>query len=269
MTDIERFILDHSPSLKEKPFLFENKKIINVGGVHHEIDIFVTIDLGDGYRSVFIFECKNWQEAVDKNEVIVFAEKIAAVQAQVGFFVAKSFTKDAHAQAAANPRISLLTASEPDPTTAPMPFGFHGAILTPADLGATFFVRGADHSNFVSVNFATVTAKLLGNVIDLLKYLQNWAEEESSADVLKFRSERVPEGTYQRKAEGRREYAAGDLTLDEKDIERAEIQVSYNVTIVRPIVASYFEVESRGRVVSLAPIQIPTGPQMQMKFILR
>ena len=55
VASIERYILDTSPHLREKPFLFESKKIINVAGVHHEIDIFVTIDLGAGYKSVFIF----------------------------------------------------------------------------------------------------------------------------------------------------------------------------------------------------------------------
>ena len=65
---IEKHILDTSPALREKTFFIEGKKIITVDGVHHEIDFYVTIDLGAGYRSVFIFECKNWQDPVGKNE---------------------------------------------------------------------------------------------------------------------------------------------------------------------------------------------------------
>jgi hypothetical protein len=269
VASIERHILAGSPALKEKRFLIESKKIITVEGVHHEIDIFVTIDLGDGYKSIFIFECKNWQEAVGKNEVIIFTEKIAVTQAQRGFFVAKSFTKDAQSQAATNPRISLLIASEHDPTTAPMPFGFHGALLTSVNASATFYVRGVDHSRFDSVDLNTAVAKLLGNVVDLRKYLNQWAQEASSEDVLSFRSEQVPEGAYERTAQARREFAPRAFTLNDRDVERAESIVCYSVTIVRPAVVSYFEVESRGRVVSLAPIQIPSGPQMQMRFVLR
>src|ERR1700722_8924757 len=96
---IERHILHTSPNLCENPFLIESKKIICVGGVHHEIDIFVTIDSARGYKSVYIFECKNWTDAVGKNEVIIFSQKIGAAQAQHGYFVAKSFTRDAEAQA--------------------------------------------------------------------------------------------------------------------------------------------------------------------------
>jgi hypothetical protein len=36
---IEGAILESSPSLREKPFRIEMRKVINVGGVHHEIDV--------------------------------------------------------------------------------------------------------------------------------------------------------------------------------------------------------------------------------------
>jgi hypothetical protein len=72
---IEELILRTSPAVKEKTYVIESKKIINAGGVRHEIDLFVTFELGPGYNPVFIFECKNWQEAVGKNEIIVFCRK--------------------------------------------------------------------------------------------------------------------------------------------------------------------------------------------------
>jgi hypothetical protein len=266
---IERHILNTSPALSEKRFLIESKKIIAVEGVHHEIDVYVTIDLGDGYTSVFIFECKNWKEAVGKNEIIIFAEKIAATQAQKGFFVAKSFTADAQAQAATNPRVSLLAASERDPTTAPLPYGFHGVLLSPEHAEATFYRRGLSHSKFNTVDLNTVSARFQGNAIDLRQYLTKWAEDASSEDVLSFRSEKVPEGNYKRATQSTRKYTVGELTLDGNDIERAESSVRYNVAVVRPRVVSYFEVESRGRVVSLAPVQIPLGPAMQIRLTSR
>ena len=40
---IEGYILRTTPGLSQKTFLIESKKIINVGGVHHEIDIFETV----------------------------------------------------------------------------------------------------------------------------------------------------------------------------------------------------------------------------------
>jgi hypothetical protein len=163
VTAVEYHILSTSPALREKPFFIECKKIITVANVHHEIDIYVTVDPGDGYNSVFIFECKNWEDAVGKNEIIVFAEKIAATQAQSGFFVAKSFTKHAHSQAATNTRIRLVTVSEHDPVTAPLPFGFHGLLMTPVHAEATFHKTTGD-TQMKMIDMETAITKLRGEL---------------------------------------------------------------------------------------------------------
>src|ERR1700688_2948523 len=88
---IEQHIISTNPSLSEKTFIVEEKKIICVGGVHHEIDIHVTVDPAPGYAAIHIFECKNWKKPVGKSEVIDFSEKIKAVNAANGYFIAKSF----------------------------------------------------------------------------------------------------------------------------------------------------------------------------------
>ena len=128
---IEETILRTSPNVKDKTYRIESKKIINADDVHHEIDLVVTFDLGPGNKPVYIFECKNWQEAVGKNEIIIFAEKIAAAGAQRGFFVAKSFTSDAVAQADKEPRMELVIAAEHDPVSTILPFGYHSIFNRP------------------------------------------------------------------------------------------------------------------------------------------
>ena len=269
MASIERHILGTSPTLKEESFIIESKKIINVGGVHHEIDIFVTIDPGDGYKSIFIFECKNWRESVGKNEVVVFAEKISATQAQHGYFVAKSFTKDAEAQASTNARISLLRADEREPSDAPVPFGFHIVMLIAVNGATTFFARGGDHSKTNPLSLDGSTAKLAGTVIDLKAYLNQWAIDAAHTDSRSFRSERVPDGEHERTAKVCREFQPGEFLLNERDVERAESSVTYNLRVIRPAVVSYFEIQTRGRAVTLAPVQLPTGPSMQLTLTSR
>jgi hypothetical protein len=266
---IEHHILNTSPSLREKTFLIESKKILLVDGVHHEIDVFVTIDLGEGYESVFIFECKNWKDAVGKNEIIIFEKKIEIARAQHGYFVAKSFTRDAESQAATNGRVSLLRASEYDPAITPRPFDFHTNLISPIRAETTFLVRGGDHSSLKTLDPKVASAKLKGSVIDLCHYLNKWAEEAASKDVLHFRSEREKDGDYERDVTSGREFAPGEFIVDDGDIERAESSVRYNVHIVRPAIVSHFEVQSRGRVVSFAPIQVPSGPTVQVSMVFR
>jgi len=113
---IETVFLASSPSLRGQPFEIDRRKIFAVDDVHHEIDVFVKVGAAKGYESVFIFECKNWESPVGKNDLIVFSEKIDVAVAQRGYFVAKEFTKDARAQAARDPRVTLLYATEHDPT---------------------------------------------------------------------------------------------------------------------------------------------------------
>jgi len=81
---IESHILRTSPFLNEKNFKIETKKIVRFDGVHHEIDIYVTVDSAPDYSAIFIFECKNWQKSVGKTEIIDFIEKIKAVSAAHG-----------------------------------------------------------------------------------------------------------------------------------------------------------------------------------------
>jgi hypothetical protein len=45
------------------------------------------------------------------------------------------------------------------------------------------------------------------------------------------------------------------------DIESAELHVDYKVMLYRPAVLSSFDIESRGRVLSLCPVTLPTGQQ--------
>src|SRR5712692_2352969 len=106
---IEQTILQSTT--KDATVTIEPKKVITVEGVKHEIDLFVTIDNGRGYKSIYIFECKNWIKGVGKNSIIVFSAKINVTKAQKGYFIAKRFGKHAVAQAKLDDRIELLTAS--------------------------------------------------------------------------------------------------------------------------------------------------------------
>src|SRR5204863_5895400 len=82
---IQEIILSLDPKLKGAECSIESNKIVNVSGVHHEIDVFVKTLPGSPYESTLIFECKDWKDPVGKNEVIILAEKVNAVGASRGF----------------------------------------------------------------------------------------------------------------------------------------------------------------------------------------
>jgi hypothetical protein len=249
---IEGLILRGSPNLKAKSYLIESKKIITVGGVHHEIDLFVTVDLGGpGYSSVYIFECKNWKEAVGKNEIIVFAEKIAAARAQRGFFIAKSFTADAKAQAAGKePRMELVLAIEHDPVSAILPFGFHSVRQTPTHVQLDLKKWGPSLSEQIKLDLPNAVVILNGKPIDILDYINVWATEAINEYMRTFPSGTLPDGIYQREIKAERPFVEGVLKINEHFIRTAAITVQFDITLVRPAIKSDFEVSGRGRVIS-------------------
>jgi len=263
---IEGYILRTNPGLSEKTFVIESKKVINVGGVHHEIDILVTIDLGKGYKSVFIFECKNWQDPVGKNEVIIFSAKIAAAQAQHGYLVAKSFTKDAYSQAENDRRMTLSLATEHDPLTVERPFGMHFPFQSLKEVELHLMGRG-NTGETVSFDIDSCNVRLLGSPINLREYTVTWGNQAAAEDANSFRSERVPEGEYERTAKVQRDFAPGELIADDLDIEHAELSVRYTLTVARPPIISHFEVKMRGRVLTFAPVRFRDDVTVQMRLI--
>ena len=262
---IEHVILLNSPTLKGTP-QFERKKRINVGGVHHEIDLYLTIDSGAGYKSIFIFECKNWQDAVPKNEIIVFSKKILDSSAAMGFFVAKSYTADAIAAAKLDQRIVLYTAVEHDPTKEAVEFYCRFPNMTAYD--ATFAAFGSKGQKFETKNMDTIRVTYRGQAVNLRKQFILWCTEACENDFVAFFDEPVPEGIYPRPPVDKvRTFIRGELVFDECEIEKATLHIEYFFEVVKSPLVSHFEVETRGRCYSFAPLKLKEGT-MQFNVVL-
>lgn len=236
-------------------------------GARFEIDIFVTIHSALGYSSVVIFECKNWKKSVGTAEITHFSAKIAALGATRGVFVAKSFTKDARALAKKDNRLTLLIASDHDPTSSPVPHGFHTIAVEPTHADITFYKRGGDHKSAFPCDVTTAILRFRGEIVPLQEYLRQWIDQTTSQDSLHFASGSLPEGRYDREAISSRTFASNEFLVNDEDMEMAVIVVRYYVDLYRPPVVSHFSVETRGRVYSLAPINLPKGGTLSMRIV--
>lgn len=264
---IERTILSQAPGFKEGTFRIEGKKILKVDGVHHEIDVHVSAALPAAYDAVFIFECKNWEQKVPKNEIIVFSEKIRASNAQRGFFVAKTFTKDAVAQAALDQRMVLLSAAELDLATLAIPAGFHGIHLgdTKADValmapGATF-----DSHPRTPIDIAGATFVLDGQETSLHDFVQVFINRLRNESSNKINSGAMTEGVHVLAFAGDHEFAEGQATVNGKPLGKLHAAGTVEVHISRAVVVSAYEVATRGRHVTVQ-LTLPIG-QIVAEFI--
>jgi hypothetical protein len=183
---IEKVILESSAGMGRKPII-EKRKIITVAGVRHEIDIFVTAELAPGYRPTFIFECKNWKEAVGKNEIIVFSEKIDVSSATSGCFVAKSYTSDAVSQAKRDPRITLLLAAEHDPENGAKAFQFFTRSPEMTKIDVTMFKRGSAGLDPKPVPLDTAQLECSGHSVDFSSQLSIWSIKVCEKDLMVLR----------------------------------------------------------------------------------
>ncbi len=267
---IEHAILQSSSGLEKDTFLIESKKIVVIEGVRHEIDVWVEIDHGRGYKSIFIFECKNWESSIGKNEIIVFSEKIDAVQAQKGFFVAKSFTSYAKAQANKDKRISLLCATEYSVENIPIPFDFHFVLREKGHGDMVVVERNLgkkEKKKKVNLDLDNIECQLNDESLDLNKYLQDWMKDCADKRLNTFPSGNKDEGTYGLEAHDERDFDGGELVVDGKEIEKLRLDVTFSVRVVRPGIVSHYEVQSRGRILSLAPVQLEGGGHIQVGFL--
>jgi hypothetical protein len=263
---IEKVILQSSAGMGRKPIV-EKKKIINVNGVRHEIDVYVTADLAPGYKPIFIFECKNWKEAVGKNEIIVFSEKIDVSHATSGCFVAKAYTSGAVSQAKTDPRITLLLAAEHDPESGPEVFQFFNRTPEMIKRDVTVFKRGGTGLDPKPIPKESARLECFGQPVDLDTQLNFWSLEVCEDDLMSFFDEPVPAGVYRRVVNGDLHFEAGQVRLNHEDVERLAFHVEYKVSVTPVPVVSHFEVKSRGRCITFAP-QLIGNDTMQWQIVM-
>ncbi|HEY1936511.1 MAG TPA: restriction endonuclease [Candidatus Angelobacter sp.] len=260
---IESAILQTEPSAKGKTFTLEFKKIIIVNYVRHEIDVYVTVHFAPGYVSVFIFECKNWAEPIGKNEIIIFSEKVKTIGASHGYFVGTNFTKDAIAQAKTDNRLTLLKATEHDPLQL--------SSLKAYAVGQKYLSYGAtvwakDGSQLV-LNDVSHQFPYQGTMTTLEQLLRDSIRKESKERLRDFASDKAA-GTYDFDLEFVRHFSPGELEILGKDVEKINITAKTTVEVIPQPVISSFDIESRGRVISYAPINMPQGGVFQAQTIL-
>lgn len=245
--EIERAILSSSPGFNKSSFRIEGNKIIVKDGVRHEFDVFVTAEIAPGYSAIFVFECKNLSKKVGKNDIIVFSKKIDVVSAQRGFFVARSFSRHAIAQAALDPRITLLSASDVDPAIADIPFSLVGTEIHETTAQTTFLgfrVGGVDDRFPIEM-----TAELVvdGRQVSIQSYVEEWASQLRDARVTKLQLEFENEGMHTIEFGETRTFERGRVTLDSKATRSIELACKAQVYAGRATIVSAYDIKTRGR----------------------
>jgi hypothetical protein len=197
----------------------------------------------------------------------VFAEKIAAAGAQRGFFVAKSFTADAEAQANKEPRMKLVVAAEHGPASAILPLGYQSRFQKVTHVKAIFRKPGSVGARVERYDISQATPTLNGNPLNLLEYMNAWVTEAINESMRTFPSGTLAEGIYKRECTAERSFGEGVLIVNGTPIGTATITVQFDIHLVRPAVKSHFEIGGRGRVISFEAHTVGDATINQVDFI--
>ncbi len=263
---LETYILETNPATREATFTIEPKKIVEDNGVTHEIDIYITVDSGSGYDAIYIFECKNWEQKVGKNEIIVFSKKIKVTSATKGFFVAKSFTSDAEAQAKQDKRITLLIATDELGTSTSLIADFSININTDVNSHANFFYQPG-----VTAKPGTLTDEsfaLYRNEHLLLRTVN----ERIRQQLIDATMQRAPADAFFEDAGGYKItqsvlFQPQELVIEGCEIYRADMTVTWKTRVIHPSIVSKFNIKTRGRVITYESGEIPSVGNIQMSLV--
>jgi hypothetical protein len=248
----------------------EPKKVIIVEDVKHEIDLFITIDLGKGYTAIYIFECKNWIKGVGKNPIIVFSEKINVTRAQKGYFIAQRFGKHAIAQAKRDSRIELLTASTELDALPTFITGFHMVheVSSRTDLHFKVLANNPkDLEDHTDTN--KIRVRLDNEDLSYQEFSQR-VHDIVKNDVMSHEpTGRFSEGIYPYNRTRIFTYPSGELFIDGLECCELEAHVAWEAQILYPKIVSQFDINTRGRIVTqeFDKEKLPPGLELKASFI--
>jgi hypothetical protein len=261
---VERTILNINPKLAGSKVEITRNKHIIANGINNEIDLYVEIDPGNCYKSLFIFECKNWKDKVDKNQIIVFSEKIKIANAQTGFFVANNYTKDAIAQSKKDSRIKILETKEnldfslfPDIDTI---IYTHFEVLELILLA--FGVADPPNIKPLVINPKESYFLYKGEKKKVSDFVDNLVKEIADTKIQEQKVvENYPNGEYELEAEKQFFFKRGELFLDKeeflkKDLEKLSIKIRFKFVSSKLKVISRLDIGDRGMFIQYGPINV-------------
>jgi hypothetical protein len=257
VTLIQRTILQCDPKLKGAEFSIECNKTVCVAGVRHEIDIWVKTLPGSPYEAAYIFECKNWEKPVSKNEVIILGAKVDVVGANRGFLVAHRFSKDAEAQAMSDPRLQLIHCTED--FASPFSLELLQVVSEPHQVTVGIKERGVPSTdNPATLEWKSETSRFNEKLVDFRSFLDQRIKETLS----QYKTENP--ALYQAHANhlavysGRFVFQTGELLIGKKDVEYMDLDIQFFVNFVSKKLLSKFELKGQGRVFSFEPVESVT-----------
>lgn len=265
---IHEALLKNNPLFSTASFTIETRKMLTVSGVPQEIDVLVTPVQDSPFLGKVIFECKDWNKAVDKKEVVLLADKVEALSASKGILVARSITKGAKARLAQNSRLSFIQCCDDFRS----PLDDMEFVHTWHDfLPLKIFIkqRGVAAKDFPEIlDHSLIKCLLNGGAIDFMGYIDRHLQNVVEVDRKRHNRMYSFEGNHWRQEAFEVVFDRGEFLVDGREIETMQMVLTYWVEVRRQKIISKFELEKQGRAFFFDPIvDSKTGEKYEIQMV--
>lgn len=254
---IQDALLKNHPEFKTANYILEPKKKVMVNGTQHEIDVLVTTAPGSPYKAQVLFECKNQEVPVDKNEPMILAGKVEALAANSGVLVCRELTSGAKAFIENHPRLSWIQCS--DDFTSP----FNDLVMTHIMHDFLPMKAWIKRLETIETDKVTVwdwhTAVCIENFrpISFSAYLKKQVDEFVEKDRKDYKKLYEHEGVHWRALVWEIIYDFGEFKVNGWGVETMQIELRFFAHVMHRKIRSRFELEGQGRHWEFEPIQDP------------
>lgn len=255
---VEKAIFEHNPELKDCKYEIESNKIEVIKGVRYEIDVLVKIFKGDGYDSLFIFECKNHSKNVKWEDASKLNEKIKVLNAQKGFLIANGFSKPTKEFIKNNNlenKIELVESIDffGNNIDFPIPSIDFNNCYKMRDIKIIIFRKDRNNNTQIQVNnLSNLSCTYNGSEINLNDNIINPTLASIKTNKENYlKKQKLPDGEYEQLLNETSNYT--DLFVDGFEIEKIEykFKCTYIKKKIYPKVISRFDIGKRGKFLSM------------------
>lgn len=265
---IQETILRNDPKFKGIAFSAEPNKIIIVSGVRHEIDLLVRTLPGSQYEAAWLFECKNQQDPVGKDQIMLLAAKVNALGANRGILVANQLTRDAQAQIKLESRLRFVSFTQDFLGSFDDSQLLH-VVQKPQSIKIHFKERGVPPVDPPAmIAWKEVKFCLNGKKISFAEFVKPHVDQIGASVREEFQHSPRPNGEYVDGQAVEIRFDPEEFTMDGIDAEYMIIEVRFDITVRRQKVISKFELEGQGRSYSFEPLDnVVPGKRLEVNLV--
>jgi len=268
VTAIERTILTSSPEFAGAEIRVEPRQWFCPDGEKIDVDVYVSVGKDPMYGSIFLFECKNWNEKVGPEPIVYFGRKIELLNATRGFFIAKRFTRYARNTAKKYPRMKLLLCNETIDPIVEFP-NFHSLdpklISTKAEIAGSWNQEQADLIGDRPASKLMLTSG--EGTISLEEFTRSRGINIANEDSQREGTGLWPSGYYDRTYNRTYQFDEGTVTLERISCSSITVYVDVQIIIRRSVAKIQIGVASRGRAILFEDWEMVEGMMVRMTMV--